>query len=279
MKQNITMKAIFSFKKLKTDHYKPIDDNFFKLAKLSVQMAKIHYKTEFYGDEESYKLFEDKGVVFDNVNLLDSIKNYNGDITSYSKLMAMLEQKEPYICLDFDTLLFERIETTSTITFGYPEIVDYSLHNILSQDDVSSYIEYIEKYYKRHLSKYKHKLSNIQNVYLDTIPNYSLFAVKNTVLIKNIIKDIFNKFSTDELEEMGAMFIEQYLIYCYLKNYQVDCNYIYTDTITEIHGDLNTFGNKFHHYIDYYKDENFNDNIQMIADSYNISLKLKEKLL
>lgn len=273
------MKAIFSFKKLKTDHYKPIDDNFFKLAKLSVELAKKYYHTEFYGDDESYKLFEEKGIQFDSVVILDSIQNYNGDITSYAKLMAMIEQTEPYMCLDFDTLLFEKIETKSTISFGYPEIVDYSLHNILLKDDFIEYVKYVNQYYKRHLIKYKNKLSDLSNVYLDTIPNYSLFIVKNPILVTNILKDIFERFEESELEEMGAMFIEQYLIYCYLKNLNVDCNYIYTNTITDIDNKLNTFSNKFHHYIDYHQDELFNDKIKVISESYNISLKIKEKLL
>lgn len=273
------MKAIYSFKKLKTQHYKPIDENFFKLAKLSVELAKKYYKIEFYGDVESYKLFEDRGITFDKINLLDTIEKYNGDITSYSKLMAMMNESEPYICLDFDTLLFQGIDTISTITFGYPEIVDYSLENILSKDDVYEYVNYIQQYYKRHLVKYKDRLFNLSNLYLNTIPNYSLLVVKNPTIIKNILKDIFNKFNTDELEEMGAMFIEQYLIYCYLKNYKVECNYIYTNTITNIDNEINTFSNKFHHYIDYHVDKNFNSNIKMIANSYNISINLKEKFL
>lgn len=273
------MKAIYSFKILKTDHYKPIDDRFFKLAKLSVELSKRYYKTEFYGDVESYKLFEEKGIEFDSVKFLDSIQNYNGDITSYSKLMAMMEQTEPYICLDFDTLLFQKIPETHTIVFGYPEISSLKLHNVLTYDDSNKFIEYVDLYYKRHLVKYKDKLPIYLNPSTNEIPNYSLFLCQHPNLIKEILNDIFNTFEETEMEEMGAMFIEQFLIYLYLTEFEVDIKFLYDSNIINDIEILPIIKNKFYHYIRYHEDNEFEDKIKVISDSYNISLKLKEKLL
>ena len=272
------MKAIYSFKILKTDHYKPIDDNFFKLAKLSVELAKKYYITEFYGDVESYKLFEEKGIEFDSVKLLDSIQNYNGDITSYSKLMAMMEQTEPYMCLDFDTLLFQRIPNDYTFIFGYPEISSLKLHNILTEYNSEKFLDYIDLYYKRHLVKYKHKFPEYLNPSTNEIPNFSLFVCNHPTLIREILKDIFNRFETEELEEMGAMFIEQLLIYLYLIELEVDVKFLYDSNIINDIEILHILKHKFYHYIRYHEDTEFDEKIKLISNSYNISLKLNEKL-
>jgi hypothetical protein len=272
------MRAIYSFKELRTEHYKPIDKNFFKIAKLSVELAKINYTTVFYGDESSYKLFKDKNITFDEVNLLESISNYNGDITSYSKLMAMKEQTEPYVCLDFDTLVFENIKSNSTVLFGYPEIGGIKLFNILSEDSQLEYIEYINLYYKRHLDKYKHKFPSYINPYLDKVPNFSLFMVNNPILVKEIINEIFTIFEYNELEEMGAMFIEQYLIPMYIQSLDIEYKFLYKDNNEKFTNSFLTLKNKFNHYIQYHKDLNFEKNINKISKMYNIKLDINEPL-
>jgi hypothetical protein len=272
------MKVIYSFKTLKTEHYKPIDKNFFKLAKLSVELAKKYYKTEFYGDSESYNLFEDRGITFDKVTLLDSIKEYDGNITSYSKLMTMMEQTEPYMCLDFDTLLFQQIPNDSTFIFGYPEISSLKLHNILTENGSEKFLDYVNLYYKRHLVKYKHKFPAYLNPSTNEIPNFSLFVCNHPTLIREILKDIFNRFETEELEEMGAMFIEQLLIYLYLIELEVDVKFLYDSNIINDTQIIYILKHKFYHYIRYHEDSEFNEKIKLIADSYNISLKLNEKL-
>lgn len=272
------MRAIFSFKKLKTEHYKPIDKNFFKLAKLSVELAKLHYKTVFYGDSDSYKIFEEKNITFDEVNLLESIELYDGDITSYSKLMAMKNETSPYVCLDFDTLVFEKIKSTNTITFGYPEIGAIKLYNILSEDSQKEYLDYINLYYKRHLDKYKDKLPDFINPYLTSIPNFSLFMVNNPILIHQIIKDIFNIFTAYELEEMGAMFIEQYLIPLYIDSLEVDYKFIYDDSSQELNKSFLFLKSKFYHYIQFHNDDKFEQNIQKVSNIFNIPLNINEPL-
>lgn len=272
------MKVIYSFKKLKTEHYKPLNTNFFKLAKLSVELAKKYYKVEFYGDSDSFKLFDERGIEFDKVILLDSILEYDGDITSMSKLLAMVEQSEPYMCLDFDTLLLQKIPETHSITYGYPEITKIHLHNILTEESQDDYLKYIDKYYKNSLEKYKNKLPNFVNPSCSEIPNYSLFMVNHPTLIKEILNDIFTRFTKDELEEMGAMFIEQLLIYLYLLELDIDINFLYKNNLMVDADLINTIKYKFIHYIRYHEDNKFEEKINMISKSYNISLKLNEKL-
>ena len=58
------MVAIYSFKKF-DGHYKPINDDFLRLAKLSVKSAKKYYKTRFYSDQESFDFFTENGIIFD----------------------------------------------------------------------------------------------------------------------------------------------------------------------------------------------------------------------
>lgn len=272
------MRAIYSFKQLKTEHYKPIDKRFFKLAKLSVELAKRHYQTVFYGDSDSYKLFEDKNIKFDEVNLLDSIQKYDGDITSYAKLMAMKGENSPYVCLDFDTLIFENIQSLNTITFGYPEIGGIKLYNILSEKSQQEYLDYINLYYKRHLDKYKDKLPSYINPYLNKIPNFSFFMVNNPTLVREILENIFSIFTEDELEEMGAMFIEQYLIPIFIESINVDYRFLYKNSNQELPDSILFLKNKFYHYIQFHTDDTFESKIKKISNLYQIKLNINEPL-
>ena len=100
------MKVIYAFKQF-SKHYKPFDDTFFELARLSVELSKKYYTTEFYCDSESKILFEANGVFFDKVIVSDKIESYSGSLTSMAKVYAMIEQTEPYIIVDFDTLILK----------------------------------------------------------------------------------------------------------------------------------------------------------------------------
>ena len=55
------MIAIFAFK-ITPGHYKPLNDDFIRLAKLSVKSAKKYYKTKFYCDNDSLIFFNKHGI-------------------------------------------------------------------------------------------------------------------------------------------------------------------------------------------------------------------------
>ena len=73
------MRAVFCYKpvknyKGKNIHYKPLNDSFFKLARLSVQTISRYYKTYFYTDFDTAKLFRENGLLFDEVIILNKLK-------------------------------------------------------------------------------------------------------------------------------------------------------------------------------------------------------------
>ena len=160
-------RAIYSYKLIE-NYWKGQSDEFFKLAALSVKLAKRHYRNvAFYTDRKTERKFKEYGIEFDEVIYLDSFKNVNEHTYGLSKIYAMMEQVEPYVILDFDTLLFENIQTPHTITYGYKE----------GEPENIGGTRYINRYYLQPYEELKDKI-DIQLDWL-TFPNNSFVAVKN----------------------------------------------------------------------------------------------------
>ena len=123
------MEAVYTFKKLK--HYKPFDDTFFRLAKLSLHSAKQYYSTVLYTDNDSLEFLTNGGLKFDRVVLLDSIEKYKGINYAMPKILTMISRKEPYIHLDFDSILIEKPHSTAQVSFPFPEpdLTNITTHN------------------------------------------------------------------------------------------------------------------------------------------------------
>ena len=100
------MKAIFTFKKI-DGHYKPRDERFVQMAKLSVLSASRFYKTKLYTDTYGKYFFESRGIKFDEVEILESIDKYKGGLEVIPKIYTLLEQTEPYIHINLETIIFE----------------------------------------------------------------------------------------------------------------------------------------------------------------------------
>ena len=79
--------------------------------------------------------------------MFDSITEHTYGL---AKVFTMIEQKEPYIILDLDTVLFSKIDSNSQVTYGHKEINVSTSKPI--QDKITD-LNYLQTYYTIHLIK------------------------------------------------------------------------------------------------------------------------------
>lgn len=237
------MKVIYSFKKFE-NHYKPLGCEFFKLAKYSVESSSKWYTTKLYSDKVSKKLFNEQGIFFDEYETLDSIESYSGNSYCIPKIYAMMSESLPYIHLDFDAIIYEKLTLQNSITYGNVE-VDL---NFRANTDA---IEYLQNHYITPFNKY------LQGIFEDDIdiewgeiPNHSLIAVKNPYLIKQVYTTILEKTGESKVEKVTPMLLEQFLLYRYLEKNGVDIGYIHKNSIHELNKKL-VGSYKFYHFQKY----------------------------
>jgi hypothetical protein len=219
------MKAIYAFKIFK-GHYKPLNENFINLAKLSVKSAKKYYKTKFYCDQESLDFFTENDIIFDEIVIMDNFVNDYPNQSSISKIYAMMNESEPYILLDFDTVLLEELYTPYTITYGHPEVnLNMSYVNVGGISYVNDFYiipfnENIKKYYNQDdLSKFNWAL----------YPSFCLVIVKNPTIMSTIFKTLFSLISKEDMSRIPPMLIEQFLSHQYIIKHKVDFGFITQD--------------------------------------------------
>jgi hypothetical protein len=212
------MKAIFCFNKVHY-HYKPINNDFLKLAKLSVKSAKKYYKTKFYGDRVSLNYFNNNDITFDEVVIIndDYISQYK-NIYSISKIFAMMNEIEPYILLDFDVILLEKLESNHTITYGQPEIV---LDVGATIDDFNwaynSYINPFEKYVRQYYPN-----EEVINFKWSVYPSFCALMVNNPLFVSDTYKSIFNRLPKEIINQITPTLFEQLLLHQNVLIYNVD---------------------------------------------------------
>jgi hypothetical protein len=267
------MKVIYSFKVFK-NHYKPIDDTFFKVAAFSVASASKFYKTKLYCDESSKNLFTQKGIIFDEYEILHEIKNYNGWLYCMPKIHAMIHEDEPYIHLDFDSLIFEKIYSSHTITYGYPEI------NLTNNSSLEQ-MDYLNKYYINPYNKYiVDRIEKLVSTQWNLIPNHSFIMVKSPELVREIYTKILKDIPLNVFEMITPMLIEQFLLYMFLLKNKVDIGFLSNlptyDIIDKLMGSY-----KFYHF-DFYANKNRSDEIdsilKILSNRYNINLNLEQTI-
>lgn len=210
----------------KDHHYKPLNEDFFRLAKLSVKSSKKYYKTRFYCDEISLKLFNENEVFFDEVVMVsDFVKEYP-TVSSISKIYAMMHQQEPYLLLDFDTILLEKISSTHTITYGHPEVQINEKYNGLDTM-LYTFDRYI-KPFNDHVRKY---FTNDELLKIDwlTYPSFCIVMVKTPLIMKNIYDEIFNMLDKEVIKNITSELLEQFLSHQKVLKYKVDYGFLSRD--------------------------------------------------
>lgn len=242
------MTAIFAFKII-DNHYKPINDDFIRLAKLSVKSAKKFYKTKMYCDVNSHILFTQNNILFDEVVIIDEfIDDYPAQY-SIPKIYAMIKETEPYILMDLDVVLFEKLESQRTITYGYPEINLNKKHlnipTVAWAHDayITPFVNNIQKYYT------EQELSMMNwSIY----PCFCVVIVKNPMIMSIIFKTIFELIDKKDINSITPTLLEQFLSHQYILKYNVDFGFINEDATDNAYernsfDKLKLISNKFVH--------------------------------
>jgi hypothetical protein len=242
------MTAIFAFKII-DNHYKPINDDFIRLAKLSVKSAKKFYKTKIYCDVNSHNFFTENGILFDEVVIINEfIDDYPGQY-SIPKIYAMIKETEPYILMDLDVVLFEKLESTRTITYGYPEVnlnnKHVNMYNVAWAQDayVKPFINNVQKYYSD---------QELFTMNWSIYPCFCVVIVKNPMIMSTIFKTIFELIDKEDINVITPTLLEQFLSHQYILKYGIDFGFISeypTDDVYNPNGfdKLKFISNKFVH--------------------------------
>ncbi len=219
------MNAVYAYTQ-KDHHYKPLNENFVRLAKLSVKSSKKYYKTRFYCDEPSLQFFNENGIFFDEIIMVDDFVKDYPTVSSISKIYAMIHQTEPYLLLDFDTVLLEEITSPYTITYGHPEI---QINNKYISLDTLLYTHnrYLEPF-NNHIRKYFNDNELLKMDWL-MYPSFCLVMVKAPLLIGEIYLNIFNTILKEDIAKIPSELVEQFLCHQKIVKYKVDYGFLSTD--------------------------------------------------
>lgn len=215
------MIAVFAFKKMK-EHYKPFDQYFERLARLSVKAASKYYRTKLYADKDSVKYLNSIGLEFDQTVIVEEFIHDYENQYSIAKIYAMMKETEPYVVLDFDTILLEKIETTHTITYGHPELkIDTNFCNVdgmiyAHNMYVKPFNDHVRKYYTNMLDKFNWSL----------YPSFCLVVVKNPLIMSTVFETIFKTISKEDIERITPTLLEQFLSHQYLVKNNVDFGFL-----------------------------------------------------
>jgi hypothetical protein len=264
------MKVIYSHKIL-PHVYKPFDDIFYDVAKKSIECAKKFYKTKLYCDLESKDLFEKKGLVFDEIEILPEIQNYKGSIFSVPKILTMIHETEPYIHIDFDVLLFDKLNVKKDVTFGYSDVDFIKFPHLHVIDDITS--KYVKPFKEYFIECFKNE--NYGSWSWNLIPNNCVIVVKNPKIVSDIYTDILEKVNgiidieiTDGNINAGyAMFIEQYMLGNKLLESDIEFDFVYEN------------GNNFPFYNEECLDSPFMDNKFIHLQGFNTKKNMTKKVL
>ena len=230
------MNAIFAYKNL-DKFWKVKDELYWKIAKLSVDNAAKFYTTVLYADDKTYSLFQSKGIKFDVYkNSTDLFKDVTEHCYAMPKILVAIEQKEPYILLDLDTVLFSKISSTKMVCYGHKEI--YVDQNKPIEDKLLD-VQYLEEYYSRPYNKVG-KSFGVKVFDWVSYPSNSLLLVNAPAIVSEIYKKIVNELKREIYTippPLTMQFYEQFLFYNILKQLKVDYEFIYDKPTWELFPD------------------------------------------
>ena len=200
------MNLIYTYKKTKIGHHKGFTDRGIDVMRLSVESANKFYKTFVYCDKESAKLFRLNKIPFNKIIIVDWLDEFEFPNWGLAKLETMLHQTEPYIHIDFDTIITKKLKPrTEDISWGYGEIDIFK--NIRLTYDT---IEHLNLYYKTAKEYEDYKKFDYSK-----IANASVIVVNSPFRIKKIIEELKYKIISykDIVSSEMNMFIEQFMFY------------------------------------------------------------------
>lgn len=203
-----------------------IDQKTISMMTLSALLAKKNYgNIHLYCDDSTAKLVKEIGIPYDTIDV-EVLKDFKGKTFSIPKLLTFAAQTEPYIHIDFDTFIFDRIDFEK-----------YGGRTIYAHKDYSTQtgVGYISLFgfYKTYLNtlfEAREILGKeiLENIDVTHIPNMCIFGSFNYELVAKACKEILviyeeNKPFWDE-KFYNACVLEQLLIPTVMK--KIDPEYM-----------------------------------------------------
>ena len=214
---------------------------------LSAVLAKKHYgNISFYGDVEECKQVIDLGLPYDEVNN-KIVKKEDTKTWSIPKLKVYESLDEPFLHIDTDTLLFNKIifetyeqdylfshndmHTPSVLSKDklvsqlYKYYSNPPYKNIKKNDDGHNYFYFNKTYSKLFfdlmlLGENKEKLFDSYGSF-ETIPNMNIVYIKNYKTFSKVCRDSIDHYykhkKNIDNEEYGSCYIEQLILHLNLR--------------------------------------------------------------
>ena len=238
------MKVIQSYiQHLQPDDF-TIEIDYAYIIMLSSLLAKKHYGTPtLYTNEINFRFLSQMNFPFEYN--IDIVNEYHSKLFSLSKFATMMEQTEPFIHLDLDTLIIKKpnLEVKkSPYIFSHPD-VKFIHDKILEEENFTSKIlsdDYFTLYdtYLRNYLRYYKELEGDEGKYdwpgkgfinLNDIPNMNFIGVMDDLgsfkdAIEKALVIVDNTGIIDNKEWSDAHFIEQFCLPLYLKKYNKQYN-------------------------------------------------------
>lgn len=178
------MRVIYSYINLYDPNYIPLDTLFIGLHS-ALKSTNLYANVDLLTSKEVIKKIKNLNLPF--TNLIEFSNPYNSNIDIIPKLIAYTLQKEPYIHLDMDLILNERlsVENSLPVQFAHKDIEkNWSLS--LVNDYNKCYFE-PAKYFNE-----KYGLGFNHNLKLSEIPNMGIVSVNDVDLFKKCTNDTLN---------------------------------------------------------------------------------------
>ena len=196
------------------------------MAKVSALMAGKHYTTELWTDKAGEEMFRSAGVKYDKVVVVPELERYVGEVYSMPKIIVMMKQVEPYIHIDFDTIILNELVTGTTTAFAYPAVD-------MRNDIRSGPLDYLfDTYFYAFDTHFKDVFTEkeINEFDWSIIPNCNIIYAKNPHLIAQAYEYIIGKVgelaNMDKMEKGVPQFIEEFMIIQYLKSSYFDWSFL-----------------------------------------------------
>ena len=200
------------------------------MMRVSVCSANKFYTTHLFCCKDSYNFFIKNNIPFTEITILDELSelpNGENSLWSWSKIVTMKYQDEPWLHLDFDSILTKPFgDFTEDVVFGFPDYYVDDM-NVLSASGVSHLTDiYLYWFYQLHnTNTHSHEWDFKQ------IPNASFIYCKSP----NEIKKVITKFESDNKwildtyvnnsddDRIGELccYFEQFLFTKYIRDFKL----------------------------------------------------------
>ena len=184
---------------------------------LSALLIKKHYgRIVLYTNQKYAAIIKEIGIPYDEINTT-ILEGYSEKTFSLSKMMVYMDQNEPFIHVDNDTFIFDKIPFKNDIDFFFA-------HRDQGSFDVNEYNTFIRLYelYYKPIERINNLPNNFkENLLLNQIPNMSIFGGNDYKTIKDATEKAINLYySNKELFDENyyhACILEQLLISTFIK--------------------------------------------------------------